>query len=67
MSDEDTFQVSAQDLIDALIEQRNVALNEAARASAALRALQRIRAGNGATPPESPHDRPSGLPAQPSD
>jgi hypothetical protein len=68
MSDDTpTYEVSAQDVIDSLIEQRNAALNELARSNAALRALQRQRAGNGATPPEPGHDRPSGLPAQPGD
>lgn len=67
MSDDThSYEVNAQDVIDTLIEQRNGALNELARVSAALRALQRSRAGNGATPPEPRHD-PSGLPTQPSD
>jgi|GEM_PF-4058762 hypothetical protein len=56
----DEIKLDAQDIIDALTEQRNGALNELVRAQAALRALQR----NTATPPESGHGNVSRLPAQ---
>jgi hypothetical protein len=36
-----TYEVNAQDVIDALIEQRNGVMNELARSTAALRALER--------------------------
>jgi len=59
----DTIELSAQDVIEALTEQRNNALNELARVTAALRVLQR-RQANGAAQPELPFERPDGLPAQ---
>ena len=46
------YELSAQDVIDALMLQRNEALNELARCQAMIRTLQK-RAGNGAF---APHD-----------
>lgn len=60
MKDEETYEVSAQDVIDSLIEQRNSALNELARAQAALMSLKR-KGSNGAL--KDSHGEPRGLPA----
>jgi hypothetical protein len=49
-------ELAAQDVIDALIEQRNLALNELARAQAMIRTLQR-KPGNGALPAEPDEER----------
>jgi hypothetical protein len=50
---EEKIEISVEDLVETLTAQRNDALNELARVTAALRTLQR-RQGNGAT--ETPHD-----------
>ena len=60
------YELSAQDVIDALMLQRNEALNELARCQALVRALQK-RAGNGAlhdVPEERRYGNTGELPAE---
>jgi len=64
----ESVEINAQDMIEALVEQRNDALNRLAQATAALRTLQRKYtngASNGAHPTGETHADTSGLSAQP--
>jgi hypothetical protein len=60
---EEKIEISVEDLVETLTAQRNDAMNELARVTAALRTLQR-RQGNGAIP-EKAHDT-RGVPTLPS-